>query len=76
MLLILPFDFLLDYFLKRTLCDTMLDWFKKGSFLSFHFTNTAIKHPHGCPSSESRNPGKDWMPDQVRHDVVGALCCQ
>jgi hypothetical protein len=40
------------------------------------FTNTAMKHPYECPSGKSRNPGKNWMPDQVRHDVVGALCCQ
>ena len=38
--------------------------------------NMAIKHPNVCHSGESRNPGKDWMPDQVRHDVLGTFCCQ
>jgi len=38
--------------------------------------NMAIKHPNVCHFGESRNPGKDWMPDQVRHDVLGTFCCQ
>jgi hypothetical protein len=28
-----------------------------------------------CHSGEGRNPENDWMPDQVRHDVVGILIC-
>jgi hypothetical protein len=31
----------------------------------------ATKHAKSCPSGESRNPEKHWMPDQVRHDVIG-----
>jgi hypothetical protein len=28
----------------------------------------AVKQVNAWHSGEIRNPGKDWMPDQVRHD--------
>jgi hypothetical protein len=40
------------------------------------FITLATKHAKSCPSGESRNPEKHWMPDQVRHDVIGIYYCR
>jgi hypothetical protein len=36
----------------------------------------ANKSLNGRHSGESRHPGRDWMPDQVRHDRGGVLNCR
>jgi len=36
----------------------------------------ATKYTKDYHSLEGRNPGKYWMPDQVRHDGVGIFYCR
>ena len=38
--------------------------------------NPAMKYPNGRHSGESRNPSDYWLPEQVRHDKVGAFHCR
>jgi hypothetical protein len=37
---------------------------------------SATKYARVSHSGESRNPGRAWMPDQVRHDGVSVSCCR